>query len=49
MTTPLGPNRERAIERKGLPIIPYEKPADVAVREREEAEDRIARASGAAK
>ncbi len=44
--TPLGPNRERAIERKGLPIIPYEKPADVAVREREEAEARVARAGG---
>jgi NADH-quinone oxidoreductase subunit B len=47
--TPLGPNRERAIERKGLPIVPYEKPADVAVREREEAEDRTARASGTVK
>ncbi len=44
--TPLGPNRERAIERKGLPIIPYEKPADFAVREREEAEERTARAGG---
>ncbi len=44
--TPLGPNRERAIERKGLPIVPYEKPADVAVREREEAEERTARAGG---
>src|SRR3977135_2545218 len=43
--TPLGPNRAKAIERKGLPIIPYEKPADVAVREREEAEARTARAS----
>ncbi len=44
--TPLGPNREKAIERKGLPIIPYEKPADFAVREREEAEERTARAGG---
>ena len=44
--TPLGPNRAKAIERKGLPIIPYEKPADVAVREREEAEERTARAGG---
>ena len=40
--TPLGPNRVKAIERKGLPIIPYEKPADFAVREREEAEERTA-------
>jgi NADH-quinone oxidoreductase subunit B len=47
--TPLGPNRERAIERKGLPIVPYEKPADVAVREREEAEERTARAGGIVK
>src|SRR5664280_572893 len=46
--TPLGPNRERAIERKGLPIVPYEKPADFAVCEREEAEARTARAQGAA-
>jgi NADH-quinone oxidoreductase subunit B len=44
--TPLGPNRAKAIERKGLPIIPYEKPADFAVREREEAEERTARAGG---
>ncbi len=44
--TPLGPNRVKAIERKGLPIIPYEKPADFAVREREEAEERTARAGG---
>ena len=44
--TPLGPNRAKAIERKGLPIVPYEKPADVAVREREEAEERTARAGG---
>ncbi len=47
--TPLGPNRERAVERKGLPIVPYEKPADFAVREREEAEVRTARAGGAAR
>jgi NADH-quinone oxidoreductase subunit B len=45
-STPLGPNRAKAIERKGLPIIPYEKPADFAVREREEAEERTARAGG---
>jgi NADH-quinone oxidoreductase subunit B len=44
--TPLGPNRVKAIERKGLPIVPYEKPADFAVREREEAEERTARAGG---
>jgi NADH-quinone oxidoreductase subunit B len=44
--TPLGPNRAKAIERKGLPIVPYEKPADFAVREREEAEERTARAGG---
>jgi NADH-quinone oxidoreductase subunit B len=44
--TPLGPNREKAIERKGLPIVPYEKPADFAVREREEAEARTAAAGG---
>ena len=42
-TTPLGPARERAIERAGLPIVPYEKPADFAVREREEAEVRSLR------
>jgi len=47
--TPLGPNREKAIERKGLPIVPYEKPADFAVREREEAEARTARAAGGAR
>jgi NADH-quinone oxidoreductase subunit B len=45
-STPLGPNRAKAIERKGLPIVPYEKPADFAVREREEAEERTARAGG---
>jgi NADH-quinone oxidoreductase subunit B len=44
--TPLGPNRAKAIERKGLPIVPYEKPADFAVREREEAEERTASAGG---
>jgi NADH-quinone oxidoreductase subunit B len=44
--TPLGPKRERDIERKGLPIVPYEKPADFAIREREEAEARTARAAG---
>jgi NADH-quinone oxidoreductase subunit B len=44
--TPLGPNRERAIERKGLPVVPYEKPADYAIREREEAEARSMRAAG---
>jgi NADH-quinone oxidoreductase subunit B len=44
--TPLGPNRVKAIERKGLPIVPYEKPADFAVREREEAEERTAAAGG---
>src|SRR6201995_3638033 len=41
--TPLGRARAAAIERKGLPIFPYEKPADFAVREREEAEARTAR------
>jgi NADH-quinone oxidoreductase subunit B len=41
--TPLGPNRVRAIERAGLPIVPYEKPADFAIREREEAEVRSLR------
>src|ERR1700761_8614988 len=46
MAGPLGPNRAKAIERKGLPIVPYEKPADFAVREREEAEERTARAGG---
>ncbi len=47
--TPLGPARAAAIERKGLPIVPYEKPADFAVREREEAEARTARAAGGAR
>jgi NADH-quinone oxidoreductase subunit B len=42
-TTPLGPARVRAIERQGLPIVPYEKPADYAIREREEAEARSLR------
>jgi NADH-quinone oxidoreductase subunit B len=47
-TTPLGPKRVRDIERKGLPIVPYEKPADRAERVHEEAEARTARAGGGA-
>ncbi len=44
--TPINEKRAEALARRELPVIPYEKPKDVAVRERVEAEARSARSGG---